>query len=332
MSVILTRSILSIMGNKTSQYATYKFDRDQLFYWCGEVVSGTAYVSSASVDEYKIKPEKMYVELIGEIGYTGTSTTTDSEGNTHHQTEYYSEPFYVQTITYTNGVKEDGDGQFIYPFQLPLAHHLPPSVGQPTLYPHVRYSVSVSLNSKKWFKADKKQPFYITVLPRVPVPSVFSLPTIYGNQNRKQVSLKGTMPKLNYILLETITSSFEIVNPNRVLIKQIAVSLIELDRISGENRTNCVVEIISSATMNKNNEKINDTFSIQIPASYEMVKHPHTGGKDQLYLAPSFQFNGGIRRPLDITVQYQLKIEVKCEGFRKDFDVQIPITIGTEIC
>ena len=67
------------MGNGNSIAITINLDRNNLFYFCGEFVSGTV---GLNIIEGKVEANEIYIVLTGEIGYTTTGTAISGIGRT----------------------------------------------------------------------------------------------------------------------------------------------------------------------------------------------------------------------------------------------------------
>ncbi|CAF1377406.1 unnamed protein product [Didymodactylos carnosus] len=306
------------MGNGSNKISV-NFQRLEAFYFSDEIVTGTAHLNVIGND--RVKVDGVYLTLTGEIGYTTTRTVHTSKGGTQTRTEYHHVPFFQSKVQFALPEQSQTElvyteGQYSWPFSVPLTPYLPPTLNQPERYPHVRYYVQVVLD-KPWYKPNTRQTFYITVFPRVNllhIPNIL-MSTIYGNQNRKDISLKGTLNKLGFVPNEAITSTLEIDNPKHILIKHINVSLIETHQIAYNRRGHHIFRTTLPQVLNTRQERICETFSVIIPS---------------IYLAPSYQFSGGFTLTAHVSISYALKFEVKVEGIFTDFDVTIPVTIGTE--
>jgi hypothetical protein len=306
------------MGNGNSSAITINLDRTNSFYFTGETVSGTA---ELNVSEGKVEADEVYIQLTGEIGYTTTETVRDSDGNTSTRTDSHQIPFYSAKAVFDqskHGQKRVvyGPGQYTWPFQISLADHLPPSIAEPLSYPYVRYYVQVVID-KPWYKPNKTETKYFTVYPHVNLlhnPQCLQA-TIFGNHNRKDITLRGTLNKTGYIPGELIIFTLEIENPRTVLIKHIDLSMVQSSQIGEDSRINTIFQTTLPKILNLKDQQIIETFSVVIPP---------------VPMPPSYQFQGGIRTPALVVNQYTLKFVVKVEGMFTNIDVKIPITLGTE--
>jgi hypothetical protein len=305
------------MGNSNSSAITINLDRTNLFYFTGETVSGTAGIN---VLEGKVEADEIYIQLTGEIGYTTTRTVSNGR-QTSTRTEYHHVPFYSAKAVFARpevGQKEIvlGQGQYSWPFQILLTDYLPPTLNQPLTYPHVRYYVQVVID-KPWYKPNKRETKYLTVYPRVNLlhnPQCLQA-NIFGNHNRKDIILKGTLNKLGYVPGELIIFTLEIENPRTVLIKNIEALMLQSYQIGRNSRGYTIFQTVLPNILNSKDPQMRETFSIVIPS---------------VPIPPSYQFQGGLRTAAFVNLHYMLRFAVKVEGMFTNFDVNIPITLGTE--
>ncbi len=157
------------MGNCTNAAViTINLDRDNLFYFTGETISGTVTLHIAGD---KVDADEVLIKLSGEIGYTTNHTNSSRTRRRGKRRGYHHIPFYSPTITFARpelGQKEliFNQGQYSWPFQFLLPEHLPPTLNKPQIYPHVRYFLQVIID-KSWFTPNTTQVKYITIYPRV---------------------------------------------------------------------------------------------------------------------------------------------------------------------
>lgn len=305
------------MGSSNSVNVTIGLDKVSPIFYTGETVSGTVNVI---IKEGEIKVDEVYILLNGETGYTTTRTVTNSNGSSHTETDYHTICFSTDKRTLdqpTPGLKEITyyPGQYSWRFDIQLPEHLPPSINEPRKYPHVRYYLKFVID-KPWYKRNKNEILYLTVFPRVNLsnnPQCF-VSSIFGNHNRKDVNLKGTMDKLGYVSGETITGTLEIENPRKVSVKQIQLSLVQHSRIECNTHKETIFKLVLPTLSHMKQEQSVEKFALTIP---------------QAYLAPSYDFTGGSHRTAHVHVDYILEFHVKVEGMFTNLDVNVPITIGT---
>jgi len=306
------------MGNSSSNTISINLERTNLLYFTGETVSGTV---DLNITNEKLEADEIYIILTGEIGYTTTRTVTRN-GRTSRRTQYHNVPFYSAKVIFAQpqpGEKEliFNHGQYSWPFQIPLTDdYLPPTMNKPQSYPHVRYYLQFVID-KPWYKSNTRENRYIMIYPRVNLlqnPQCL-LSTIFGKQNRKEIILKGTLNKLGYVPGELIHILLEIENPRTVLIKHIDFSLFQSYQIGNNTRGNLIFHTTLPKILNLKDQQIRETFYLLIPSEL---------------IPPSYQFQGRSERLAFVNIHYFLRCEVKVEGMFTNFDVDIPITLGTE--
>ncbi|CAF1433430.1 unnamed protein product [Rotaria sp. Silwood1] len=306
------------MGSSNSVHVTLNLDRTNPFFYAGELVSGTANVN---IKEGQVKVDEIFIVLKGETGYTTTRTVHESNGSTHTVTDYHTISFFLEKkILESPGLREKElvyhCGQHSWQFEIPLPPQLPPTINEPRKYPHVRYSLKFVID-KPWYKRNTNEILWLTVFPYVNLLNnpQFLTSSIFGNHNRKHVTLKGNINKLGYVLGEMITGTLEIENPEKTLLKQIYLTLIQHCRIESNTKKEKIVETILPTIVNTKEEHIMQKFSLVIPLTH---------------IAPSYAFSGGFHHTTNVHINYFLEFDVKAEGMFTNFDVSIPITIGTE--
>ncbi|CAF1172439.1 unnamed protein product [Adineta steineri] len=309
------------MGCGFSNIIVINLNRNNSFYYTGEYVNGTVQLN---ITDGKLEANEIYIKLIGEIGYTTTRTVSDGRGNTHTQTQYHHVPFYFSKFTLAQPEVEQqqqqqlvyNEGQYSWPFQILLTEHLPPTINRPQSYPHVRYYLQVVID-KVWYKSNTRETRYLSVFPHVNLlqnPQCL-ISTTFGNKNRKDIILKGILNKLGMIPGESIIGTLEIENPRKVLIKCINVILLQNYQIGANSRKFKIFETTLPEIINLKHEQIRETFSIIIPP---------------LVLPPSYNFHGGLQAVANVHIHYLIKFTVIVEGIFADFDIDIPIILGTE--
>ncbi|CAF1238335.1 unnamed protein product [Adineta steineri] len=190
------------MGSNNSVLIDIHLDRTNPLYYAGETVSGTINVHFKAG---QIKVDEIILLLSGEVGYTTTRSVNDSNGSSHTETHYHTKSFLkikniVESPQPEQKVLVYYAGDYSWRFDIVLPAHLPPSLNLPRSYPHVRYYLKLVMD-KPWYKRNTKEILYLTVFPRVNImqnPQLL-VPTIFGNHNRKDVTLKGNINKLAYL-------------------------------------------------------------------------------------------------------------------------------------
>ncbi|CAF4206586.1 unnamed protein product [Adineta steineri] len=320
------------MGNSNSSTLTINFDRTNLFYFTDEVVSGTV---ALNITEGKIEADEIYLQMTGEIGYTtqkqvvrqknGQKTTgmsSNSTGRIAYETEYHHVPFYSIKSIFAHpkaGQKQVvyTQGKHLWPFGIPLTNYLPPTINQPESYPHVRYYLQVVID-KPWYKSNTREAKCITVFPKVNLlhnPQYLQTIT-FRNHNRKDITLTGTLNKSAYVPGETIHMTFDIENPQRIVIKSIVLSILQSYQIGQSSGGHIIFQTTLPNIMKSKDQHIKQTFDVQIPS---------------ITLPSTYQFQGGTSKTAFVNNNYMLKFAIKVEGMFTNFDIDIPIIVGTEV-
>ena len=306
------------MGNSNSGAIGINLDRNPLVYYTDEILSGSV---NLNITEGNLTVDEIYIKLTGEIGYTTTKTIISGNGQSSIKTEYQRASFYSIKVPFTRSQRGEkglilNSGEYSWPFEIPLTNSLPPAISQPEHYPYVCYRLQVVID-KPWYKPNTRQTKYLTIYPRVNLlsnPQCLTL-TRFGNENRKEINLKGTINKTGYVPNESINILLEFENPQKVLIKHIDLSLFQFHQIGPNTSENTLFKITLPNILNTKDSQIRETFSILIPLRL---------------IPPTFYFHGGIDTPTTVNIHYSLRFEVKVSGLFTNFDVNIPIIIGTE--
>ncbi|CAF0937716.1 unnamed protein product [Adineta ricciae] len=303
------------MGSNHSVQINIHLDRTELFYFAGETVSGTINVH---INEEQIKFDEIILLLAGESGYTTTRTVTDSNGTMHRDTDYHTISFLKSRMIIESpplGQKYliYNPGDYSWRFDIPLPSQLPPSLNQPQSYPHVRYYLKLVID-KPWYKHNVSEFLYLTVFPRIDLLQSAHLltPTMFSKQNRKDVTLRGSMNKLAYLPGEIITGTLEVNNPRRSLLKRIELLLTQSYKIESKTKQEKIIHTILPIVDHRNDEHIMDKFSVDIPFRL---------------LPPSYDFHNGYDHKTHVNIHYSLEFQVKVEGTFTNFDISLPVTI-----
>ncbi|CAF3293025.1 unnamed protein product [Rotaria socialis] len=306
------------MGSGHSAHISINLDRAVPLFYSGESVSGSVNVN---ITEGHIKVDEVFIVLNGEAGYTTTRTVQNTNGSTHTQTDYHTRCFFSEKkVLDSPGLDkkelEYHSGQYSWRFDIPLAPHLPPTINESNKYPRVRYYLKFVID-KPWYKRNTDETLYLAVFPHINLSSnpQCLMPYLFGDHNRKDVTVKGTIDKLGYVPGETITGKLEIENPRRILLKKLRLSLVQESRIECNTHKVTILEMILPTITNTNQELIVERFSLPIPPTY---------------MAPSYQFMGGFHCTANVNISYMLEFDVKVEGMFTNLNINIPITLGTE--
>ncbi|CAF3540265.1 unnamed protein product [Rotaria sp. Silwood1] len=139
------------MGNGNSSAITINLDRNNLLYFSDETVSGTI---DLNIRQGKLKADEIYIILMGEIGNTTMPVFSHSNSGflarSSVKPKYHHIPFYSAKVIIVPPVRQKklifGQGQYSWPFDIPLTDYLPPTFDEPQSFPHVRYYLQVVID------------------------------------------------------------------------------------------------------------------------------------------------------------------------------------------
>ncbi|CAF1475765.1 unnamed protein product [Adineta ricciae] len=306
------------MGNGTSSSIAINLDRSNEFYFTNEIISGTV---ELTIVEGRIEVEEIFMKLTGELSYTSASAGRDNKVHSTTQTDYHHIPFFSRKTIFAQPKPGQrfvyGQGRHSWPFQISLDEHLPPTMNQPQLYPNVRYYLQVVID-KSWYKPSTKERKIVAVYPHVNLsdnPQCLQL-TTFGNHNRKDLTLKGTLNKSGFVPGESVQIKLEIANPQRLLIKNIICSIFQIFCIGPIKRESNILQSLVPNIMNSRAMQFNETFSIEIPGN--------------ITLAPSYKYQSASQQAAIVVNDYVVRFAVKVEGLFDNFEVNVPIILGTD--
>jgi hypothetical protein len=297
---------------------TINLHQNNSFFFTDETVSGVVNWVNTKDD---VRAKEIFIMFNGAIGYVTTRSVRDRNGHSNTVTDYHHVTVFSSKNSFA--LPQSGDevlifkqGQYSWPFEFSLTNHLPPTINSPQSYPHVRYYLQVVID-KPWYRTNTRELHYVTVYPRT---SFLNNPQClqqisFANQNRKKISLKGTINKAGFLPGEQIHFTIEIGNLREILIKHIDLSILQSSVIGRNQCHKNILQLTLSNIQNTKLQQIREAFFVTIP---------------DILLAPSFEFQGGIQRTASIHIQYLVKLAVKVEGFFQNFDIDIPIIIATK--
>jgi hypothetical protein len=308
------------MGNGSSSVTLIKLDRIKPFYFTDEIISGTV---ASNFMQGRLETDRIYIEFTGVVGYKTNGPVLLGRPNfLSVPTVYRHVPVYTYEITFSQS--EHGQrgivsnpGLYLWPFQIPLISHLPPTINQPKSYPHVRYYLQVIIH-RPGYKPYIRETKYVKVHPRVNLlqnPECLQA-TEFRYQNRKDITLKAKLNRTGYVPGETIQITLKIENPRQILIQHIDFSLVQAYRIENCRREYPIFQKTLPIILNIKDEQITETFSIIIPT---------------VPLPPTYTFPERHQRFAFVNIRYMLKLAVKVNGIFNNFDIDMPIKLGTQL-
>ncbi|CAF0947432.1 unnamed protein product [Adineta steineri] len=311
------------MGNGNISQGLIHLNQTKTCYLTGDTISGTV---NLNLIQAKRQVEKIYIELIGEIGYTGTKYTWERAALPTATTAYHHPKFYKDTIILTilNVEREIS----YWPFQFQLPDYLPPTLNKLPNYPHVKYYLRVRIYRKGSIVINKVIKYVTKIYPRVNLlKNLEWLKPIHNTYIDNNVILYVTLNKSGYVPGEVIYMTLQIENPLKALIQRIDFSIIKnhvigryicKDTILLTDGCKCkdtIFKITLPKILNLKDEQIQEVFDVIIPS---------------LLLPPSYVSHEEILKNVYIDISYKLELAIKIQGIFNDFYVDIPITLGTE--
>jgi len=113
---------------------------------------------------------------------------------------------------------------------------------------------------------------------------------------------------------EQIEISIDVQNPSRFVIKNLDICLIQRYEIDISRRRLELFRLSIPQFNNITDEHIKTVFPVIIPMG----------------ISPTYTYRNKVgRTPIAISIHYDIKVDVKMKGLFTDFDLQVPIIIGT---
>ncbi|CAF1449936.1 unnamed protein product [Adineta ricciae] len=312
------------MGASESTSIHVSFNRSNLFYFAGEQITGNIAFQNT---HDKLTLDEIFLEFVGEAGYTTRETRRHHDNNGRSHTEYYTEyhqiPFMIHRIPVVQPQQGQREltlyrGQYSWPFEFTLPQCLPPSsLPLRVAYPYVKYYVRIVLD-KSWYKPNAKQVYPLTIFPRVNIcqhPSS-SQAMLVSQTNRKKVNLQGRIVQNGVVPGEKLSLELQLQNPKRVEIKRIEATFIQHRQIGQSQQSETIFRMELPDVREFSDMNLHRTFDLYIPSGY---------------LSPTYVYATQCCGPaLGIAYNYELKLDVHVRGLFTDFKVNIPVLVGTD--
>ena len=309
-----------VMGSCSSiQQITIDLHQQNSIHFTDEILSGFVHWTNRND---KIRTREISISLIGEIGYTTTKTLSNGRGGSTTLTEYRHSPFYSSKMIFIRPKIGDefvvlSQGHYSWPFQFDLFDILPPSINSPQVYPHVRYFLQVIIDKPR-FQFNQKQIRFLTIYPRVTLDNHYEYfqQATFATQNRKDILLRGKINKIGFLPGESIDFQIEIDNPKEILIKNVRFIIFQSSIIDINHYRQVIFQTNLPTIQNCKLKQIREEFFVTLP------------DKDQI--SPSFHYQRNTSTPSFILNRYFIKLIVQVQGFLTNFDISLPIFIGTK--
>ena len=289
-------------------------------YHCGDVVSGRVHFQ---LRETADTIDDVFLSLTGDIGYTTTRTVRMQNGQIERKVDQHEvkilcqrfqlgRPMLNNQLVPTN-VRTLQPGEYTYPFNIRLPENLPPTL-HPEDYPFVRYHLQI-LIEKKWYHGDDRHRYPLRIFPRVNLLQMSNgQSAVKFGTKHKDTTIKGLLPRAGLVPGEETNLSLSILNPTRLAIKRIDLCFIQRYEIEQNRRRVELMRLPLSQVQNCSEQHIEVVCPFVVPPG----------------IPPSFHFvSKNTRTTVHLDLHYDLKLEIKAKGFFTDFELQVPIMIGT---
>ncbi|CAF3483926.1 unnamed protein product [Rotaria sp. Silwood1] len=312
------------MGANGSSEIQLTFNRPNLFYFAGEQISGN--ISFQNTQD-KLMLDAVFLECVGELGYTTREHRHYHDKDGQKRTEYYTKYHQIPFLNFRIAVAQPQygqreitlyRGQHSWPFEFILPSNLPPSLIPSTIsYPYVKYYTRIVLD-KPWYKPNAKQIFPLTIFPHV---NLLHIPggqqhVVFSNENRKKIRIEGFLIRGGVVPGEKLSIHINLQNPNRSEIKRIEATLIQHRQVAQSCHAEVIFRLDLPDVRGFNDTELRRTFDLIVPAVH--LSPTYT------YMATSFTVT------LGVSIHYELILDVKARGLFTDFKISVPVVVGTE--
>ncbi|CAF1102423.1 unnamed protein product [Adineta steineri] len=309
------------MGVGKSVDLQVNFNRSDRFYFTGEQVSGNISIDNTYE---KLKCNEIFIELIGELGYTEHETRTNKDSNTDYHESCCYIPFLTKCLPLTQSNHEQSQmilsrGEYTWPFEFSLPETLPPST-KPNLasYPNIRYFIRIVLNTP-WYKQNQTDEYYFTVCPQINLYHINNAQkTIYFNkQNRKQLQFEGYLLRNGIIPGHSFSIQVKLQNPERTKIKRIQAEFIQHRQTAVDRHQEIILSTDLPGFYKFDGASLQQNFDLPLP-------------KD--YIAPTYLFETTWHNhKYHLTIEYELILTIKPHGLFTKLEVNLPVIVGTQL-
>ncbi len=135
--------------------------------------------------------------------------------------------------------------------------------------------------------------------------------------NRKNVQLDGYLLQGGIIPSEKLSIYINLQNPEQSTIKRIEAVLIQHRQVDQSHHEEIIFHEDLPDIQEFNGTKFERTVDLVIPC---------------VHCAPSYQFTAQFNHQTHpVSIRYEFELKVKSHGLLTDFEVKLPIIIGTEL-
>ncbi|CAF0948548.1 unnamed protein product [Adineta steineri] len=225
------------MGNGNISQGLIHLNQTKTCYLTGDTISGTV---NLNLIQAKRQVEKIYIELIGEIGYTGTKYTWERAALPTATTAYYHPKFYKDTIILT--ILNVEQEIYYWPFQVRIYRKGSIVINKVIKYVTKIYPRVNLLKNLEWLKP------------------------IHNTYIDNNVILYVTLNKSGYVPGEVIYMTLQIENPRKALVQRIDLSMIRKYIIQQCKCKDMIFKIKLPKILNLKDEQIQEVFDVTIPS------------------------------------------------------------------
>ena len=207
---------------------------------------------------------------------------------------------------------------YSWPFELSLPDSLPPTlIPSSSEHAYVKYYTRIILD-KPWSTSTTMPTYPLTIVPRVNLLHMLTTqgPVAFACHNRKKVELNGFLLHGGIVPGQYLSIQVDLQNPKQCQIKRIETTFIQHRQIASIRDRQII--------FHSNLPGIHDFQQLSLKQNFDLAV-------PSVYLPPTYAFSSSDSNvSLNAFVYYELILAVKTNGILTDFQVSIPVTVGTE--
>ncbi|CAF3642740.1 unnamed protein product [Rotaria socialis] len=312
------------MGASESAVINVNFNRSNAFYYAGEKLTGN--VSFQNIQN-KLKIEEILLELIGELGYPTQQIRwrRDTKGRSHkepytdcHRVTFLKVPVSIVRSVHRQKKLTLRESSYSIPFELSLPDCLPPTlISSSPEHPYVKYYTRLTFD-KPWSSLDTIPTYSLIICPRVPLFHMGNAeaPVEFTNHNRKKIQLNGSILRGGILPGQNLSIQLDLTNPKQHQIKRIEATFIQHRQIANIRDQQIIFNCNLPGIYQFQEPILKQVFDLSLPTTY---------------LPPTYEFTTTHNNSsFGIFIHYELILAVKTVGIFSDFQVSVPVMVGTE--
>lgn len=142
------------------------------------------------------------------------------------------------------------------------------------------------------------------------------LPVTFQSQNRKKLRVLGYLLRGGVVPGDAIPIQIDLQNPKQICIKRIEVTLLQHRQVGPTSHVETIFQVDLPAIRDFSGSRLEQVFELMVP---------------DMMLSPSFTYlSPGQISPIATSIRYELILAVKARGLFTDFQISIPVIVGTE--